>query len=413
MARELCELEEGAARVFDPKDEEGYAEYFREHGFVVVRDVLELKQVQATIEEIWASPSLLGGRVDPEDPDTWSDGWPVGCRNFLDPLEPCSEVETWRNRVNPAVNRVFDVLWEGLPELDSDEEGASVEGGSLVMSVDRIGVMRPTKLCKATTDGQMWVERPEWRTSRNWLHWDQNPWSSPGFTAVQGLLCLAGSSGSSGGFVTVPGFHREFAQWSQRHPAGSIPKRSSTMIPFPVPVEDEMQARRRKVLVPSGGLLVWDSRLPHENFPNEDHSWRIVQYVTCKRLVISDLEHRARAWHAGLRTGLVPSSFARRFAPAEQLRLGMAMADGDGDGSFGIAALQEAISMGEKLSSEALEAARKLRRAYRLKQTAELPTELQEATALFREAFAANPDLKLPLQCVAKSESTYLPFWLL
>ena len=37
-------------------------------------------------------------------------------------------------------------------------------------------------------------------------------------------------------------------------------------------------------------------------------------------------------------------------------RLGMAMADGDGDGSFGIAALQEAISMGEKLSSEALEA---------------------------------------------------------
>ena len=59
--------------------------------------------------------------MDPEDPDTWSDGWPVGCRNFLDPLEPCSEVETWRNRVNPAVNRVFDVLWEGLPELDSDE----------------------------------------------------------------------------------------------------------------------------------------------------------------------------------------------------------------------------------------------------------------------------------------------------
>ena len=83
--------------------------------------MLESKQVQATIEEIWTSPSLLGGRVDPEDPDSWNDGWPVGCRNFLDPLEPCAEVETWRNRVNPAVNRVFDVLWEGLPELDSDE----------------------------------------------------------------------------------------------------------------------------------------------------------------------------------------------------------------------------------------------------------------------------------------------------
>ena len=31
-----------------------------------------------------------------------------------------------------------------------------------------------------------------------------------------------------------------------------------------------MQARRVKVLVPKGGLLVWDSRMPHENFPNED-----------------------------------------------------------------------------------------------------------------------------------------------
>ena len=31
-------------------------------------------------------------------------------------------METWRNRVKPAVNRVFDVLWEGLPELDSDAE---------------------------------------------------------------------------------------------------------------------------------------------------------------------------------------------------------------------------------------------------------------------------------------------------
>ena len=145
-----------------------------------------------------------------------------------------AQVESWRNRVNPVVNRVFDVLWEGLPELDSDEapsavrekisghicqipfsqppttarsllqevrqklphhpcimlclytirgrltnmwpqwgwssqqDGASAEG-ALVMSVDRIGLMRPTKLCKATADGQTWEERPglaNWRKCR-------------------------------------------------------------------------------------------------------------------------------------------------------------------------------------------------------------------------------------------------------
>ena len=36
------------------------------------------------------------------------------------------------------------------------------------------------------------------------------------------------------------------------------------------------QGRRSKILVPSGALLVWDSRLPHENFPNEGEDWRIV-----------------------------------------------------------------------------------------------------------------------------------------
>ena len=98
-----------------------------------------------------------------------------------------------------------------------------MEGGSLVMSVDRIGVMRPTKLCKATTDGQMWVERPgpanmdasgaggglwkhvsrpEWRTSRNWLHWDQNPWLLSGKEPSLSLLVSSGSIQS--GRVILP-----------------------------------------------------------------------------------------------------------------------------------------------------------------------------------------------------------------
>lgn len=397
--------EAGAAYVFAPDDEAGYEQHFREHGFVVVDEILEPEQVKATIAEIWSNPSLLGGHhgLDPQEPSSW-DAWPGGARNFLDSLSPLEEVETWRNRVNCKVNRVFDVLWEGLPEIldeDSPDHGTGgATSSSLVMSVDRVGLMRPTKM----KHGGRLIERPDWRTSRNWLHWDQNPWSSPNFQAMQGLLSLEGSR-SSGGFVTVVGFQEHFARWAREHPEGSIPKRTRDMIPFPVPLDDEMQGRRSKILVPSGALLVWDSRLPHENFPNEGEDWRIVQYVTCKRLSSADLEARAKAWQVGLKAGLIPLAFVERFSTLEQIRLGMCTANSDG--------LTLALSAAAALVPEQLEAAAKLRRAYRLKQTAELPEQLKEAMALFREAVQVTPELQEVLQWMAKAESSYLPFWIL
>ncbi|CAL1153501.1 unnamed protein product [Cladocopium goreaui] len=377
---------DGSAYVFAPDDEAGYAQHFREHGFVVVDDILEPEQVKATIEEIWSNRSLLGGHdgLDPQEPRSW-DAWPGGARNFLDSLSPLEEVETWRNRVNCKVNRVFDVLWEGLPEILSDEDspdhGTGATSSSLVMSVDRVG-----------------------RSTVGWTHaaHQDEAWrklierSSPDFQAMQGLLSLEGSR-SSGGFVTVVGFQEHFARWAQEHPEGSIPKRTRDMIPFPVPLDDEMQGRRSKILVPSGALLVWDSRLPHENFPNEGEDWRIVQYVTCKRLSSADLEARAKAWQVGLKTGLIPLAFAERFSTLEQIRLGMSAPHSDG--------LTLAFSAAAALVPEQLEAAEKLRRAYRLKQTAELPEQLKEAMALFREAFKVTPALQEVLQWVAKAES--------
>jgi len=401
------------APVFGLEDEDGYERHFLEHGFVVVGGVLDDERVETTVSELWESPSLLGGHegLRRDDPATWGgDAWPAGCRNFLDPLDPCSEAESWRNRVHPAVNRIFDVLWRSLRLEGEGEE----PDGRLVVSVDRFGVMRPTRVRLPAADpsvagaaGETVKERPEWRTSRNWLHWDQNPWASPGFYGVQGLVALSDGAPTSGGFVTVPGFHREFGRWSQEHPQGTVAKYTAKTIPFPVPLGDEMQDRRVKVVVPRGGFLVWDSRMPHENFPNEDESWRLAQYITCKRLSVEALGRRAAAWHAGLRTGLVPASFARRFSPEEQARLGMAPLEDHAR------QLQQALEEGEALSPEALEAARKLKRGYRLKQIAMAPNELQEAGQLFREAFGVNPRLKEPLQCVAAAEDSYLPFWIL
>lgn len=383
------------------EDEDMYRRFFEEFGYVVIGGVLDEQRCAASVDELWASPSLLGGRplVRREDPRTWENEiWPTGSRNFLDPLEPCLEEETWRNRVCPAVRRIFGVLWQGLGR----------ESDRLVVSVDRVGIMRPTRLRSGGDAAGAVVERPDWRTSRNWLHWDQNPWASPEFEGMQGLLGLSPASASSGGFVTVPGFHREFAAWGRRCPEGSVPKRTRATVPFPVPLDDEMQGRRRKILVPRGALLVWDSRMPHENFPNEGEGWRCVQYVTAKRLSPDVLRGRVEAWHSGLRSGLVPVAFARRFSVEEQVWLGMAESEATHD----VTSLADALAIGTALSEEQLEAARQLRRAYRLKQTAILPEELKEAAELFRSAFAANPALKEPMRSVAAAEGSYLPFWI-
>lgn len=393
-------------------DEEGYNLHFREQGFVVVHDVLDCERVDATICELWEHPSLLGGypELQRDDPETWGgDDWPAGCRNFLECLDPCAEVESWRNRIHPAVVRVFEVLWQGLRR-----DGETSAEGPAVSSVDRFGVMRPTLVPPRPGGGAAWAERPEWRTSRNWLHWDQNPWATPGFFALQGLVMLTEGTATSGGFVTVPGFHRELPRWAEEHPEGTVLKCSrSTPPPITVPPKDEMQGRRVKVLVPRGALLIWDSRMPHENFPNRDESWRLCQYITHKRLDDAGLRLRSEAWHACLRTGLVPASFARRFSASEQALLGMAAREED------VATLRHALEEGEGLAPEAVDAARQLKRAYRLMQTAMAPSELLEAKELFRAAFATNPALREPLGRVAAAEAPdgagvgFLPFWIL
>lgn len=395
-----------AAKVFQATDEAGIVSHFAEQGFVVVAPVLDDARVEASLNELWTSLSLLGGHpgLRRNDPETWgTDAWPGGSRNFLDPLDPCAEAESWQNRVDPTVTGVFRLLLarasSGACTFEAPEPRSA--DGSMVVSVDRFGVMRPT------VDVGSRAERAEWRTSRNWLHFDQNPWSRPEFFGVQGLLSLSDADETIGGFVTVPGFHKEFKNWGVAHPEGSVKGATVHTIPFTVPLDDEMQARRKKVLVPKGGLLVWDSRMPHENFPNTGTSWRVVQYVTCRTLSADELAKRAAAWHAGLRTGLLPAGFARRFSPAEWALLGMLAPDG------GPAQLVEAVADGEALSERLLQAARDLRRAYRLKQTAIEPLQLKEAAELFRSAFATSPALREPLAKVAAAEANYLPFWIL
>lgn len=237
--------------------------FFSEHGFVVVRDALTPERTRATVDEVWENSTLLGSNpdIDREDPSTWGDEeWPVidNNRGFLDAGNKAMLTEAWKNMQDPTVLNAFSAVL-GVRELWG--------------SVDRFGVLRPAGL------------DPRWRTDESWPHWDQHPWTEPGFRRVQGLIALTDNTPGRGGFMCVPGFHKRFDAWAAEHEEsktgatlqrrGMLARRGPTLVPEGDPIFDEL----RIVTLRAGSLLLWDSRLPHQNYPNDStDAFRIVQY---------------------------------------------------------------------------------------------------------------------------------------
>ena len=49
------------------------------------------------------------------------------------------------------------------------------------------------------------------------------------------------------------------------------------------PKDDHNTQDVKKILAPAGSLIIWDSGLPHCNYPNESYNFRIAQYITFQR----------------------------------------------------------------------------------------------------------------------------------
>jgi len=129
----------------------------------------------------------------------------------------------------------------------------------LRVKFDRYGVMRP-------------LVDPAWKTDDGWLHTDQNPVHEKDFVRLQGILTFTESKGESGGgFLCLPGFHHQWKEYCQE------PHPDEDVCPFTTPSDP----RQEQISVPAGSLIIWDSRLPHANFPNlSPTQFRFVQYIT-------------------------------------------------------------------------------------------------------------------------------------
>jgi hypothetical protein len=142
----------------------------------------------------------------------------------------------------------------------------------------------------------------DWMTKCDWLHWDLSPFhfgtSAAGFAPnldfsrdeicasygsrrLQGLVAITDCPESVGGFHCVKGFHGErFFRWRSANIEGYGELEDVKSRNFvEVPGEDPMRKEITRVPMRAGSLLVWDSQLPHGNFPNQGKDFRMVQYI--------------------------------------------------------------------------------------------------------------------------------------
>jgi len=303
---------EGYCKSFSLDEEQELLSFFDEFGFVVINNVLTKEEVEKTIIEIWdALEEHSWGweekdKVLRDDPRTWTnDFWPQAIMKLgILGDRVASGKCAFQNRQNPNVYKAFSLVYKRK---------------DLWASLDRYGIMRPTKnvplaalpdKAKARTSAQLTADTkievkdyPEWKTAEAWLHWDLNPWKWTGTTEgndysftnfitenngskndgnvkVQGLINLGSSREGDGGFFCVPGYHKYLRQWCEKTLHTSYCKQNDVRFEFVgVHKDDALKKQGVPITTRPGSLVIWNSELPHCNYPNNSNQFRLNQYL--------------------------------------------------------------------------------------------------------------------------------------
>jgi hypothetical protein len=211
--------------------------FFRENGYVVVRNVVPEENLRAAVDAVWDFLEL-----DADDPATW---YPADRKGGLAHLHQHQAL--WDNRQHPPVHRAF-------AELLGTE--------ALWVSMDRAAMKPPIN-----------PAFPHYNDS-GFVHWDLDTSKPlPVTLGVQGVLALADTTAEMGGFHCIPGFHRVLEEWIREQPEDRDP-RSPDLSRLPPDFE--------VVPIPmnAGDLVIWDRRLAHGNGRNDGTRPRLAQYIT-------------------------------------------------------------------------------------------------------------------------------------
>lgn len=201
--------------------------FWRENGYVVLRNAVSREDCRAAEQAIW---DFLG--MDRHDPESWYRGEHV----FWVPLFQHPALE--KNRCSPRIRKAFEQVWGS---------------GDLWVTVDRSSLNRP--------------ERDANISGPSGLHWDVSV-ATPVPFGVQGLLYLSDTSAEQGAFRCVPGFHRRLDAWL------------AALAPDQDPREQDLESLGAVPVAGSAGdFILWHHALPHGSSRNLAQSPRVVQYI--------------------------------------------------------------------------------------------------------------------------------------
>lgn len=269
------------------EDTERWLGYLREHGYVVVRGVVNQEKVGDLQSKVWDFAESLGTGIDRNKKSTWVNAnWPNTFSTGIISQYGVGQCEAlWLARTDPNVRAVYEAIYDGQRDL--------------LVSFDGLNMFRPP----AGIDGEKWT------TKGLWPHLDQNFWSGGKFSSsglsVQGALNLIDSGPEDGGFICVAGSNKLFGYLHEKYKLGKPGVKSAKNFALLDPKHEMWRKDERlaklacvKVSAGPGDLILWDSTVIHWNTPvtNVDKKYkglaRCVLYVCMAptSLVQGDLE---------------------------------------------------------------------------------------------------------------------------
>lgn len=246
-------------------------DFFREHGYVVVKDVVSADDCARAADAIWAFAGLA-----PNDPGSWTKHHARG-GGFVNVVH---HQALWNNRQNPRVHAVFTDL------LGTEK---------LWVSLDRCALKLPQSARLAARDDEAF------------LHFDVDVRTPPPTLQLQGVLYLVDTTEDMGGFQCVARSH-EWTEFFADNFAHFF-RGPGTVKGLPV----------TKVAARAGDLVVFNSLLLHGNSVNTSSRPRLAQYVTMFPSEPHD-EGARQSRIASWRTNGIPDDFyipGKLFPPTE------------------------------------------------------------------------------------------------
>jgi hypothetical protein len=224
---------------------EGYREFFRENGYVVVKNAVPKEMCDRLIQRIY---DFMG--KSEADSEGWytpaagmDDYFPDQGGGFL----PLYQDQTlWDIRMLPKIYDVF-------AEIIGDEK--------LWVSLDRVNMKPPRR-------------ESHLNLSASHIHWDTDtakltfPHPIPS-GRLQGVVYLADTAANQGGFECVPSIFQNLESFIKSQPKDRNPRIPNIEGHEVVPIPGE-----------AGDMVIWDVLLPHGNGQNRSGNLRFAQYVT-------------------------------------------------------------------------------------------------------------------------------------